>query len=173
MEFTAIVVALIGVLSGAVAGATNQGIAWLREQKTLKSERAHQARLRQEHAHDDARSSFGEAAADLADWIEYRWSQTVGPDFEYFKHQVMKPRLNSDAEASAAAWSIARRHPTAQVRHAARNLGTTLDSDFFSAEGNPSGEVTDEQFGAMSEATDRLIELIQSPLPAAIEITGH
>lgn len=165
MEFTPIVVAVIGVLSGAVAGATNQWIAWARDRQTSESERAHQARLRQEKAHDDASSTLGEEAADLADWIDFRWSQSVGPDFEYYKHQAMKPRLQSDGEASAAAWKIARRHPTPLVRQAARTLASSLDSGFFSAEGNPTGEVSHEQFGEWSKQTDALIEMIQSSLP--------
>lgn len=108
MELTPIVVALIGVLAGAIAGATNQGLAWIFERKTTRSERAHQARLRQEQAHDRARDSLGELAADLGDWIDYRLSQTSGPEVEYFKHQSAKPSFDSDYDASKAAWTVAR-----------------------------------------------------------------
>ena len=81
--------------------ATNQWVAWVRDRQTSESERARQARLRQEKAHDDVINTLGEEAADLANWIDFRCGQTVVPDFEYYKHQAMKPRLQSDGEAWA------------------------------------------------------------------------
>lgn len=59
------------------------------------------------------------------------------------------------------------RHPTRQVRRAARSLATTLDSNFFSTEGGVTRDVTHDQFISLSEAADALIELIPMPMPSA------
>lgn len=174
----------LGVSSGTVAGVVNQLIAWLRDrqargfeseerererehaQNLLLDQREHEALLRAEKAHYDARSEFLPRAERVQDWLYCQLVQHYA-GVEHDSPCENPNQLYSDVTADLA--RIARGHPTGSVRSAARKLDQELEGLFSSGRSKearivPESDVIIRELRACTELIDSIHQFESGPV---------
>lgn len=165
-----------GATSGIAAGVVNQLLAWWRESRQRQheaseiralqeDERAHQALLRAEAAHANAAEKFIGPAADVADWVDYKWGMDYGADVDYVGVHRKRPTVDDPAEVVDSLRQIERRHPTKAVRVLAGRLSDDIDSEFNMINGDVVGEPDVETYRKWTDQSDELIDMILGPPP--------
>jgi len=154
-----------GSASGLIAGAVNQGIGYLRDRAGFRStakaqaeERRHQALLREEAAHADARSTFLPLMEEVRERISYDWAKDFGLEVDYHGTNLAPPRLGGPAETIRNLDRVATGHPTGRVRAAARLLHDEVDGVYNMVEGNVGAQPGVEDYSNWLMQANKIIE---------------
>jgi hypothetical protein len=168
-DFTWIDALKFGSASGVIAGLSNQGFGFLRDlmgykntEKSQAEERAHQAALRAEAAHGDARSTYLPLAQEVREWIDYSWGHDFGLEVDYHGSYAMNPAIGP-AEAIARLGEVATGHPSAVVRRMAGALKDSIDGVVNMIDGNEAQRPGVEDYSDWLKASDEVVEAIHLP----------
>jgi hypothetical protein len=168
---------LLAAGSGVSAGITNQLFTWLREHMQrsfqrdqyireiehqrlmLGDQRRHEAILRAEQAHYEARPLLLPHAKNVHDWLYSTWAKLYGG----MQNAFPSGGLNGPADALSELGEIAVSHPTVDVRSLARRLDAQMDERYniimsSDREGSPSKE----ELESWIEISTRLIDSINN-----------
>jgi len=177
--------------SGVAAGIANQALSWLRESRDrgfkrdqyaqeiehqrlmLLDQRRHEALLRAEHAHFDARATFLPPARNVHSWLYGEWIRRFGDEIAYSANVVAPVSIQSASDAMAELGQIAVGHPTRSVRRHARHLDAQMDQRYNIVAGGQALPTREDLEAWLMDAS-RLIDEIHEfdsannlPLPSA------
>jgi hypothetical protein len=132
-------------------------------------ERAHQALLRREQAHTDARSTYLPMAEEIPLWIEYWWTSDFGHDYDVYPQQMVKPsKVTGPLEAITMLRRISSGHPTDSVRLAARRLSDRIQTVYNEprplGDGTYANEPDDDDYRKWNELANELIDKLHDPM---------
>jgi hypothetical protein len=169
-------IAVLVVSSGFAAGLVSGLVAllsgrWERRHRSAERQAvaAHEARLRRETAHDEARDTFLPKARDIAAWArakvnEIHWQQVGTNHWNTVDRAAV---VVADAEAVELLRDIRYGHPTKSVRVAAEGLLGDIENGLSEIVGDtipdPKFDVALDWF----ERSERIIEQIHSPEPGS------
>jgi hypothetical protein len=164
--------------SGLTAGIANQLFSMVRErtQRTfqrdqytreiehqrliLLDQRSHDARVRAEQAHFDARPLLLPHASNVHAWLFHEWAAKYGQRYAYTSKASSQVLLKGPDEALTELAKIAITHPTRYARDLARRLDSKIETHYnvTATDGNP--DPPQEELEAWISAASDLIEAI-------------
>ena len=171
LSTTEIVLTVLG--TGAVAGVVTGLFNVLALRLTNKSrsreqldEREHQAGLRREQAHDEARQKFLPLGERIARYLDHEASEAHWQETgDHFPMSDPGPRCADEKEAVSDLKDISYGHPTKAVRDAAAALGTKIWSAHTEIIDGHIPKPDCDQWVGWGIHADELIELIHAPTP--------
>lgn len=160
---------LIASVSGTFAGVVNQGAGALRERfdRAFKlrqegAEREHQASLRRQQAHSEARSASLEHVRAVRQWVDDQLVDTYPDQLDYLGVNRRRSRLGPPADAVEALVEVSMMHPTRAVRDSADSIESSIDDAYNVPAGDRLGPSLDLLF-EWRERLGELAELIHDP----------
>ncbi|GAA1718257.1 hypothetical protein GCM10009745_78790 [Kribbella yunnanensis] len=175
--------------SGVSAGLANQLLSWLRDhlqrsfqrdqylldlqhqRSILLDQRRHEAQLRAEQAHYDARSVHLPLAQSIHAWLYNEWALRFGNEVAYTPKAISPVVLQGPSDVLTQVGELAVAHPTRRVRELARALDSEIETCYNFAAPHRAGEPSREQLEAWIAASSRLIEAIHE-FPLELIETG-
>ena len=171
--------------SGLTAGIANQLISWLRErsqhtfqrdqytrevqhqQIMLLDQRRHDARVRAEQAHYDARPVLLPYARNVHAWLYREWTVQYGQEYAYTSKVSSEVLLHGPADVLTNLGELAVAHPTRRVRDLARMLDTEIDKRYnvtpVGAEPRPSRKELERWISVASRLIEEIHEFPADP----------
>ena len=160
---------LIAAVSGTFAGVVNQGAGALRERfdrtftlRQQREEREHQAALRTQQAHSDARSAAAEQVRSVRQWVEDELVDTYPDQLDYLGVNRRRSRLSTPADSIEALAGISMQHPTRAVRDSADSIESAIDDAYNVPAGVRLGPSFDQLLD-WRKRLDGLVDLIHDP----------
>jgi len=176
--------------SGLTAGIANQLFSWLRENRgrsftrdqyrrdiehqklMLLDQRRHEALLRAEQAHYEARPTFLPYARHIHAWLYAEWADLYNRDFAYPARTRSPDSLQGPAEVLAELGEIAVAHPTRHVRDLVRELDARIDARYNLLVEGQARQPTREELESWLGSASRLIEAIHEFVLSVDESTA-
>ena len=165
----------IGASGGAFAGLVNQGAGFLRDMLTNKwtteqeaETRRHEAALRRDAAHSEARAYHVARARQFRSWVLNEWAAEYGLDADFINPFGGRPAETDRDMAVSALRDIAEAHPTKVVRELASEMYASVEGAVNHAEyqqgmtGHDQG-ISEDRFRQWAKKSAELLELIHDP----------